>query len=206
MWKLLLDKDVIIEILKTLQRGAIGFFIGAAIGIATGTVMGIKPFIYDVASPIINMLYSLPALAMVPVLMVWMGLSDSMIITVAAISTFIQTSINTATGIKNVPQGIVNSAKSMGANTLTLISSVYLPLATPNIFTGLRLGVEQAWKITIATEMLIGANGLGNMLVESESLLRVDILFATIIIIGIVGYALERIISAIEKRYSTHVS
>ncbi len=205
LYKLLLSKEVISDVFKTLQRSIVGFLTGAVIGITTGTIMGIRPFIYDVMSPLINMLYSLPALAIVPVLMVWMGLSNEMIITIVALTSFIQISLNTATGIKNVPESIVNSAKSMGAGTLMLIQSVYIPLAAPSIFTGLRLGIEQAWKITIATEMLIGANGLGNMLVESESLLRVDILFATIIVIGIVGYTFERVLSIIEKRYSTYV-
>lgn len=135
-----------------------------------------------------------------------MGLSDSMIIVVSGIASFLNVALSTATGIRAIPKELINSAKAMGAQNLTLLLRIYLPLSAGDIFTGLKLGIEHSWKLTIAGEMLIGASGLGNMLMEAEGLLRMDILFATAIVIGMMGWTFERTISRIERRFKKNVA
>ncbi len=125
---------------------------------------------------------------------------------VSGVACFLNVAINTATGVRKVPQDLVNTAKVMRAGKPTLLLRIYLPLSVDNIFTGLKLGIEHAWKLTIAAEKLIGASGLGNTLMEAEGLLRMDILFATAIVIGMMGWAFERIISRIERRFKKNVS
>ncbi|MCD6363136.1 MAG: ABC transporter permease [Synergistetes bacterium] len=185
----------------TLIKAMLGFITGSIIGIATGLMMGISETAYEMLSPMIGTLYSLPGIVMIPLFMIWMGLSDSMIIVVSGIASFLNVALSTATGIRAIPKELINSAKAMGAQNLTLLLRIYLPLSAGDIFTGLKLGIEHSWRLTIAGEMLIGASGLGNTLMEAEGLLRMDILFATAIVIGMMGWAFERIISRIERRF-----
>ncbi len=168
--------------------------------------MGLSETVYEMLSPLIGVLYSLPGIAMIPIFMIWMGLSDAMIMVVSGVACFLNVAMNTATGVRKVPQDLVNTAKAMGAGKLTLLLRIYLPLSMDNIFTGLKLGIEHAWKLTIAAEMLIGASGLGNMLMQSEGLLRIDMLFATVVVIGGIGWSFERIISYLERMSKKNVS
>jgi len=189
----------------SLFRCFTGFFIGTSLGIAIGVTMGLNETLYNALSPLLNALYAIPSVALIPIFMVWLGLTNSTIIASVSLASFINVVMVSATGIKNVPQTVIKTAKAMGARGAQLVLNIYLPLSLSSIFTGMKLGIEHAWKTSIAAEMLIGIKGLGMSLSEAEGLLRVDILFATVVLIGTFGWFFERILTHVEKRLVKHV-
>ncbi|MDI3517509.1 MAG: sulfonate transport system permease protein [Thermotogota bacterium] len=190
----------------SLLRCLAGFSIGTSLGLAIGITMGLSGTFYNALSPLFNAIYAIPSVALIPVFMVWLGLTNSTIIASVSLASFINVVMTSATGIKNVPQTVIKTAKAMGAKGTRLVLSVYLPLSLRSIFTGMKLGIEHAWKTSIVAEMLIGIKGLGMSLTEAEGLLRVDILFATVVIIGAFGWLFERILAHVEKRLVKYAS
>ncbi len=161
--------------LSSLTRVLIGFCAGSIAGIIVGTIMGWRDFAHKALNPIISLLYPIPALGWLPLLMLWIGINEMLPITIIFICSFFPVLYNTVTGIRNVDKDYVQVARTLGASDIKILTTVVMPLALPNIFTGLRLEAGMAWRVIIAAEMVAIPTGIGALLMKAESLIRIDI-------------------------------
>lgn len=189
---------------SSLTRVIIGFCLGAILGVATGIIMGWKNIIDKVLNPIISLLYPIPALGWLPLLMLWIGINEFLPIMIIFICSFFPILYNTVTGIKNVNKNYVQVARTLGASDLKIIFTVVLPLALPNIFTGLRLESGMAWRVIIAAEMVAIPTGIGALMMRAESLLRIDIIIVCLIVLGIMSFFFEKFFAFLEKKITNH--
>jgi NitT/TauT family transport system permease protein len=177
----------------TLVRLVLGFGLAAVVGVVLGIAMGRYRFVEDLLLPIVSIGYPIPGLAYAPLFVLWFGLGDLPAVLLVALASSFSVIINTWKGVKAVREIWVRAAQAMGANERQIFLQVSLPGALPYIFTGLRLGLAQAWRILVAVEMLTAVlSGLGWMIFGAQEFLNTDVMLVGIATIGAIGLLLEK--------------
>ncbi|HOV89088.1 MAG TPA: ABC transporter permease [Syntrophorhabdaceae bacterium] len=185
--------------LSSLTRVLIGLITGSITGIAVGILMGWKDIVNKALNPIISLLYPIPALGWLPLLMLWIGINEMLPITIIFICSFFPVVYNTTTGIKNVDKRYIYAAETLGASNMRILFKVVVPLALPNIFTGLKLEAGMSWRVLVAAEMVAIPTGIGALLMQAESLVRVDIIMVCLIVLSIMCLIFEKIFTLAER-------
>ena len=186
--------------LSSLTRVLIGFCAGSVAGLVVGMVMGWKDVINKALNPIIGLLYPIPTLGWLPLLMLWIGINEMLPITLIFICSFFPILYNTVTGVRNVDKDYIQVARTLGASDVKILTTVVLPLALPNIFTGLRLEAGMAWRVIIAAEMVAIPTGIGALLMKAESLIRIDIIIVCLIVLAVMCLTFEKLFAYLEAR------
>ena len=186
--------------LSSLIRVLIGFCAGSIAGILVGVMMGWKDFMNRALNPIISLIYPIPALGWLPLLMLWLGIGEALPIAIIFICSFFPVLYNTVTGIRSVDKDYVQAARTLGASDAKILATVVMPLALPNIFTGLRLEAGMAWRVIIAAEMVAIPTGIGALLMRAESLIRIDIIIVCLIVLSVMCLSFERFFAYMEAR------
>jgi NitT/TauT family transport system permease protein len=189
--------------LSSLVRVLIGFCAGSLAGIMVGIIMGWRDSVNKALHPIISLLYPIPALGWLPLLMLWIGINEMLPITIIFICSFFPVLYNTVTGIKNVDKDYIQVARTLGASDAKILMTVVMPLALPNIFTGLRLESGMAWRVIIAAEMVAIPTGIGALLMRAESLIRIDIIIVCLIVLAVMCLTFEKFFAYLEARLTS---
>ncbi len=181
--------------IETILRLLSGFALAAIFGVAIGMLMGRSRRAEDCMLPLVSILAPIPGLAYTPLFLLWFGPGEiSAVLLVGFVSMF-SVIYNTWTGVKAVKEIWLRSAQSMGASNRHLFRHVILPGALPYILTGLRLGLGQAWRILVAVEMLAAVPwGLGWLIFGAREFLNTDVMMAGVIVIALIGLALEKFV------------
>lgn len=188
------------DFLSSLFRVLVGFSAGSIAGLLMGVLMGWKEVADRWLSPIISLLYPIPALGWLPLLMLWIGVNELLPIAVIFICSFFPVLYNTLTGIRGVDKEVIKAARVLGASRWRTFTRVVIPLALPNIFTGLRLEAGMAWRVIIAAEMVAIPTGIGALMMRAESLMRVDVIIVCLGVLSLVCFTFERIFLYLERR------
>jgi len=191
------------HVFDTILRLLSGFFLAAIVGVVLGILMGRSRRFEDIALPLVSIGAPIPGLAYAPLFLLWFGLGNkSAVLLVAFVSAF-PIIFNTWTGVKAVKEIWVRSAQAMGADDRRLFIKVIVPGALPYILTGLRLGLAQAWRILVGIEMLAAVPwGLGWMIFGAREFLNTDVMLAGVVVIGILGLALEKLVFQKIEQYT----
>jgi len=203
LYGLLVSGVLLDNLASSLFRVLAGLLLGSVAGIMMGTVMGCREVINQSFHPIASLLYPIPAIGWAPLLMIWIGIGEILPIILIFLCSFFPVLYSTITGIKGVDPDVINAARTLGASDLLIPVTIILPLALPDIFTGLRLGAGMAWRVVIAVEMVAmisAGTGIGALLIRSESLLQVDVIIACLIVLSVMCLAFERILQYAETR------
>jgi len=186
--------------LSSLTRVLIGFCAGSIAGIVVGIMMGWRDGINKALNPIISLLYPIPAIGWLPLLMLWIGINEMLPIAIIFICSFFPVLYNTVTGIRNVDKDYIRAARTLGASDARILTTVVMPLALPNIFTGLRLEAGMAWRVIIAAEMVAIPTGIGALLMKAESLIRIDIIIVCLVVLAVMCLAFEKFFEYLEDK------
>jgi NitT/TauT family transport system permease protein len=186
--------------LSSLIRVLIGFTAGSIAGILVGMIMGWKDIAHKALNPIINIIYPIPALGWLPLLMLWIGINEMLPIAIIFICSFFPVCYNTVTGVRNVDKDYIQAARTLGASDIRILTTVVMPLALPNIFTGLRLEAGMAWRVIIAAEMVAIPTGIGALMMKAESLIRIDIIIVCLIVLAVMCLSFERFFAFLEEK------
>jgi NitT/TauT family transport system permease protein len=189
--------------LSSLLRVLIGFCAGSIAGIAVGIVMGWKDKINRALHPIISLFFPIPALGWLPLLMLWIGINEMLPITIIFICSFFPVLYNTVTGIRNVDKEYIQVARTLGASDIRILATVVMPLALPNIFTGLRLEAGMAWRVIIAAEMVAIPTGIGALMMRAENLIRIDIIIVCLMVLSLMCLSFEKFFACMEAKIIT---
>ncbi len=186
--------------LSSLIRVLIGLTCGSIAGIIIGIIMGYEERIHKITHPILSLFYPIPALGWLPILMLWFGINEILPIMIIFICSFFPILYNTVTGIRGVNKNYIKAAQSLGASEWKILTTIMIPLALPNIFTGLRLEAGMAWRVIIAAEMVAIPTGIGAMLMRAENLLRIDIIIVCLIVLAVMCLSFEKFFIFIENK------
>jgi nitrate/nitrite transport system permease protein len=190
------------NVLASLQRVGIGFGLAAALGIPLGFAIGRFQFLRTATDPVISLLRPVSPLAWLPIgLLVFKdaNLSAIWVIFICSVWPMI---INTAAGVRAVPQDYLNVARVLDLPESKVITKIFLPAVLPYILTGVRLSVGTAWLVIVAAEMLTGGVGIGFWVWDEWNNLNVEHIIIAIFVIGIVGLMLEYVLMLVAKRFS----
>jgi len=181
--------------IDTIIRLLSGFALAGIFGVTIGVLMARSRRAEDIFLPLVSICAPIPGLAYAPLFLLWFGLGNlSSVLLVGFVSAF-PIIFNSWTGVKAVKEIWIRSAQSMGADDRRLFRHVILPGALPYILTGMRLGLAQAWRILVAVEMLAAVPwGLGWMIFGARKFLNTDVMMAGIVVIAVIGLALEKFV------------
>ncbi len=189
--------------LNSLIRVLIGFSVGSVTGLLIGILIGWNKIADKALSPLISLLYPIPALGWLPLLMLWLGIGEALPITIIFICSFFPVLYNTATGIKTVDRSYLQVARTLGASEREILTTVVIPLALPNIFTGLKLESGMAWRTIIAAEMVAIPTGIGALMMKAENLMRIDIIIVCLIVLAVMCLSFEKFFTLWETKLTS---
>ncbi len=185
------------RVMTSLQRVAIGFSIAAFVGVLTGALIGQSVWAMRGLDPIFQVLRTVPPLAWLPISLAAFRDANPSAIFVIFITSVWPIIINTAVGIRNIPQDYRNVAQVLRLNPLEYFWRIMIPAAAPYIFTGLRIGIGLSWLAIVAAEMLTGGVGIGFFIWDAWNSSRLPDIVVALAYIGIVGFLLDKFVAFI---------
>jgi NitT/TauT family transport system permease protein len=197
---LLAGGDLWAETLVTLNRLAVAFLLAALPGVPAGLAMGLFRPVRYALEPYIALLFPLPKIALLPLLLILLGVGEKAFILTGAISAFFQIVISTLGGVQAMDPRLLEVGRNYGARGPALFRKVILPAALPSIFTGLRLGLGLALIAVIAVEFVAARSGLGHLVFRYWQMLLTAEMFAAFVLVGLIGLAFTRGLRALQHR------
>lgn len=185
----------------SLVRALSGAAIGITAGLVLGAAAGLWRFGEELYDPILQMLRTIPFLALVPLFIVWFGIGELPKLLLIALATCFPMYLNVYAGVRNVDVKIVEAMRSFGLNGLRLVWEVILPLALPSLFTGLRYALGVSVLVLIAAEQINTSAGLGYLLNNAQLYQQVDVILICIAIYALLGLAADLGVRALERLF-----
>jgi nitrate/nitrite transport system permease protein len=192
-----LDKGLFWHLSASLQRVAMGYALASVVGVALGTLVGQSVWAMRGLDPIFQVLRTVPPLAWLPLSLAAFRDGQPSAIFVIFITAIWPIIINTAVGIRNIPQDYRNVARVLRLNHLEFFIRIMVPAAAPYIFTGLRIGIGLSWLAIVAAEMLIGGVGIGFFIWDAWNSSHISEIILALVYVGLVGFVLDRIVAGI---------
>ena len=177
-----------------------GFLTGAVAGTALGLWMGVSPRVEALASPFVEFLRPLPQLAYLVLLILWFGIGETSKVLLLFLAALPVAAVAARDGVRAASPTRIMAARTLGAGRWEVFRHVVLPSALPEIFVGARLGLGIVYGTLIAAEIIAGSTGIGWMILDAGRFLRSDYVFVGVIIIGLAGIGLDRLLLLAERR------
>ena len=188
------------DIQDSLRRVAIGFGAAAVLGIPLGLILGWYPEANRVVNPVIQILRPISPIAWIPVAILFLGVGDHAATSLIFLGAFFPIVVSCVDGVNNVPSVFRRAGRNFGLSPLQLLGRVVFPAALPQIIVGLRIAFGIAWLVVVAAEMVAVDSGLGYLIIDSRnSGKRYDLVVAAMLLIGIIGLALDFLFRGLER-------
>jgi ABC-type nitrate/sulfonate/bicarbonate transport system permease component len=189
-----------IHLAATLERVALGFGAGAALGVGLGLAAGHLTPIRHIVEPLVELLRPIPPLAMLPMFIVWVGIGEISKVGFITYATFFPIFLTTIAGVRQIDPLLLRAAQSLGARGVGLFTRVILPAALPDILTGLRLGVALAFFVIVISEFIGAEHGLGYLINDGRNFFLVPQMLGAAVVLGLLGYAGNGLVRLLERR------
>lgn len=176
-----------------------GVVYGAIVGIPLGFAMGLSSTARGIFDPIVEFMRPIPPLALIPLIILWFGIDETAKIFLLFLASLFIMTIAARSGVSSVRISKVHAAYSLGASKMQILRHVILPNALPEIFTGLRTSMGVCWGTVVAAELVAADKGIGSMIMIAKNFLQTDTVVIGIIIIGVIGYAIEIFMRFMER-------
>jgi ABC-type nitrate/sulfonate/bicarbonate transport system permease component len=181
-------------------RTTSGFLLGLAVGIPIGLLIGTSRIISSVLSPIFAALRPIPAIAFIPLFIIFFGIGEPPKIFLIFLVTLYYVVLNTSAGVRLVPRILLQAGANQGLSGRQLFTDVIIPAALPQIFTGIKTAAALSWGLVVAAELIAAQEGLGYLISDAGTFFRIPDVYLGILIIGAIGLLLESVIVAVENR------
>ncbi|MFP5220242.1 MAG: ABC transporter permease [Actinomycetes bacterium] len=194
-WRLLVVGDLLQVVSRTVSTMLLAFGVSAVVGVAGGLALARRPLADRAVSPYLIGLQSLPSAVWIPLAVIFLGASPAAVLAVTILGALPSIAIGTRDAVHAIPPILLRAATTLGAERRTLLLRVVVPAALPGIVSGLEHGWAFAFRSLVAGELIIGASGagLGIFVAESQQAGRVDHLFAAVLVVMVVGVAVDRL-------------
>jgi ABC-type nitrate/sulfonate/bicarbonate transport system permease component len=195
-------KTLFLHCLYSVLRVASGFLCAVAVAIPLGIITAWSAYVRDFLSPIIEMIRPIPPLAWIPLAILWFGIGIKSAAFIIFLGCFFPILLSTISGVLSVDTLLVDAARTLGAKERDIFVKVFLPGATPSIYTGLRIGLGIGWMTLVAAEFtgVKSGYGLGYMSMTARDIQRPDLVVAGMAVIGLVGYLLDILLRFFESK------
>ncbi|RAZ61489.1 ABC transporter permease [Campylobacter hyointestinalis] len=197
--QIIANNSLQIGIIDSLYRYILGLIFGVIFGVFVGFIFGFNPKFASAFDPLFNLLRPISPIAWVPIVLIIFGIGDLPTIFIIAYSVFFPMVLLSTKAIREVPSELIIVAKNFGASRWQILKSVIFPSSFLSLISSLRLAAALAWINLVVGEMLGAQTGLGYIIIDSRNQLRIDILIATVITIGVIGMIINALFGYIEK-------
>ncbi len=187
------------HILASLTRILWGFLLACSLGIIVGILIGFFSIPEALGNPIIAATFPIPKIAILPLLILWLGIGEASKVAVIVLGVFFPVVINVYTGVKNVDPLLIKAALSLGSNRMRIIRKVVLPSILPMIFAGMKLGMGIALLLVVAAEMVAADAGIGFMILNAADLMETKKLMVGLIILSLLGIFFNWLFQRLEQ-------
>lgn len=194
------DGVLVADFTASVGRAIVGFLIGTTLGIATGLLTARTRVFNTLLNPVLSILRPVPAIAIVPVAIVWFGIGDSSKYFVISYAVYLTVWLATHHGMEHVPETYIRASRSLGASTLREFFQVVIPAAAPHVVSGIRMGAALAFLSLVAAELTGASSGIGYRLQEARQYLRMDRMFVGLIQLGVLGALLDMFFVWLSRR------
>jgi NitT/TauT family transport system permease protein len=199
-WDMLTSGELHENVLASLFRIAVGYAIGAVCGIVFGLLLGFSRWVDAVLTPIVYSIYPIPKIALLPLIILWLGIGETPKFTMIALGVFFPVVINTYSGVKNVDPIWIKAAVTFGSSHLNVIRKVILPGSLPMIFAGLKLAAGTSLLLLVSAEMIAAQQGLGSMILHYGNLMITTKLMVGVLILSLLGLLFNRGLQWLEHK------
>lgn len=182
-------------------RVACGYLIGALCGVAVGFLMGLFKPINAALSGIVSVLRPIPTIALIPIVILLVGIGFSSKVVVIAFGSFWPVLLNTIHGIQTVDNKLLEVAYTYRISTMKTIFKIIVPSSIPAILTGLRLGMSNAWMSVVAAEMIASSTGIGYLITLSRETANARVMYMCVLTIGVIGLFIDKGLTRLEHYY-----
>lgn len=187
------------HLLATLSRMMPGLLLGAVPGLLLGLAMGWSNNLRRAIDPLLMAIHPIPKIAILPLLMIFLGIGETSRIAVAAVAAFFPMLINTMAGVQQIHPIYFDVARNYGASRRMVLTRVVLPGSLPLVMSGLRLAANVTLLVTIAAEIVMAEQGLGSLVWLAWETLRVELLYATLIVVSALGISLSTALHSLRR-------
>jgi NitT/TauT family transport system permease protein len=200
LWRLAASGQLWTHLSISLLRIGTGWVLGTAAGISVGLTVGLFSFARAAGLPIVSALFPIPKIALLPLLILWLGIGETSKIATIALGVFFPTVIAVYSGVDQVPKNLIRMAQSFELPFLAIVRKVILPGALPTIVAGFRISASIALLLVVSAEMIGAESGIGAFVLQAGNLMQTDQLMAGVVVLSILGLAVARGIGALEAR------
>lgn len=190
--------------IATLYRVLAGFSLAAVMAVPLGILLGWYRYTEEATAPLIEILRTISPIAWIPLAILWFGIGEKPAVFIIFITSFFPILVATIHAAKRVDPILIKVALNFGATPGTLFRKVIFPASFPYIMIGLRIALGIAWVVVVAAEMVGMRSGLGYMILDARNFLRTDMVIAGMIVIGVIGFALNKGMLFLESRVEKH--
>ncbi|MCP3474139.1 ABC transporter permease [Bradyrhizobium sp. CCGUVB1N3] len=188
------------HISASLLRISVGWLLGTAAGIAVGFAIGLSRLARSVGITFISALFPIPKIALLPLLILWLGIGEEPKIATIALGVFFSTAISVYSGVDAVPRNLIRMAQSFNVPFTTIVRKVIWPGALPSILAGFRITASVALLLVVSAEMIGAQYGIGAFVLQAGNLMQTDQLLAGVVILSVFGLAVGKVINWLETR------
>ncbi|WP_369820951.1 ABC transporter permease [Pseudorhodoferax sp. Leaf274] len=207
VWETLRDLatsgELWMHVSASLQRVVVGFAAGALLGLVLGSAMGLSRSVEAYLLPTFNALVQIPVLGWLPFVLLLVGIGEPLKYILIAKAALVPVALNTLQGFRQTPQSLREVGRVYGYSPRQQVLEIVLPHALPTLFTGLRLGFTKAWLSLVVVELVASSEGLGYLIVYGRQLFQLDQVMAAVIVVGAIGYAIDRGLDWAERRVAS---
>jgi NitT/TauT family transport system permease protein len=187
------------DTIASLFRVSSGFLIAVILGVPAGLLVGCSIWAREACLPLVNFFRSLSPLAWIPFAILWFGIGDPPAIFLIFMATFFPVVLSTSAAVASIPSVYFRVARDLGIDGAELLWEVTLPAIAPQVITTLRVTAGLSWVVVVAAEMIAGRDGLGFAVWDARNGLRIDLLAASMVVIGLIGTALDRLLVQLTR-------
>lgn len=199
-WEMLVSGELYEDLIASLYRIGGGYVIGASVGILFGLILGFSRWTDAILTPIVYSIYPIPKIALLPLIILWLGIGEMPKIAIIALGVFFPVVINTFSGVKNVDPMLIKAAVTFGSNHFNVIRKVILPASLPMIFAGLKLSAGTSLLLLVSAEMIAAQQGIGSMVLHYGNLMITTKLMVGVLVLSLLGLTFNRVLQWLERK------
>jgi ABC-type nitrate/sulfonate/bicarbonate transport system permease component len=198
--ELVLNGQLPAALLPSFGRLAVGYVLAVVTAVPIGLAMGYSRVTFNLLEPLSESLRPIPSSALVPILILFLGIENEMKIALISYASFFPILLNTYSGVRDVDPILINTGRTLGLKPWRILAKIIIPSASPYILTGMRISLAVSLILTVISEMVAGSDGIGYFTLRAQRSFMVPQVYAAILTLGMVGYGLNTLFVALERR------
>jgi sulfonate transport system permease protein len=201
--QLVADGTLATDVLASLHRAALGLGFGILAGFVLAVLAGLTRLGDALIDGVVQVKRSIPNLALIPLFIIWLGIDETMKISIIALGTMVPIYINTHAGLRGIDRRYVELGQTVGLTHWRFLRHIVFPASLPGFFTGLRLAVTHSWTALVVVETINATSGIGFMITQARIYGQTDVVLVGLVLYGVLGFSSDALVRALERRTLT---